>query len=87
MQNGAFNNQMQRGNQGIMESINRSRGQTVQMADQQTMDNCNDMINNDKNYQPVMPCIMDPGEYYLTWLLDGPTERPEDLQSTPYLSP
>jgi hypothetical protein len=61
--------------------------QTTTMMEQHMMENIHGehMNNNDKNDQPVPPCIMDPGMYDLNWLLE-PGEKPEDLAKTPYLS-
>ena len=46
----------------------------------------NDNIINERNDEPfVLPCIMDPGPYDLSWLLE-PGEFPDTLKETPYLN-
>lgn len=39
----------------------------------------------DKQDPPMPPCIMDPGAYDLSWILE-PHETPDQLALTPYLT-
>lgn len=53
--------------------------------DPNMMNDCNENFLNDKNENPVPPCIMDPGQYDLSWLIEN-GETPDSLASCPYIS-
>jgi hypothetical protein len=59
--------------------------QTTTIIDPKILQQADNIDVADKFEQPVMPCIIDPGPYDLSWLAD-PGENIDDIANTTYLT-